>query len=141
MKKYVLPGEWSVEDEQLRALFTRYIQVVLSRAKRDYLEKERRYRMFFEIQEVSLEERYDIADPLSEKELERIVVWEMIKSYIKELSRQEQKVVVSVLVERQTHEECAKRLGVSRPRVGIVYKSALEKLKRVMAEDDMYEDI
>ena len=85
---------------------------------------------------VSLDEQHGVGDPKAVEEFERIFNWDMIKSHVKVLTLKEAEAVNCLFINRMTQEECAKQLGVSRPRVAVLYKSALAKLKKSMEADE-----
>lgn len=126
------------DDTRLYAQFTQYMKTVLGRARRDYLEKETNYKRTFLAYELPLDEQYDIEDATATDELERLVNWEMIKSYLRCLTLKEAEVLTGIFVNRLTQAECALRMGVSQPYVATLYKAALQKLRKAMMEDGEY---
>lgn len=136
MENKFLDFELDADDVRLYAQFTSYMKLVMAYARRDYLEKEANYRKALAIEIVPLDEQSDVGDPDAVAEIERIINWEMIKSHLKVLTLREAEVVNCLFINRMTQEECAKQLGVSRPRVTTLYKNALTKLKESMEADE-----
>ena len=135
-QKYV-GFEPDAEDMCLYAQFVKYMRTVLWRARRDYLEKELRYKQTFLLDEIPLEEKYDVEDTAATEEIERIFNWEMLKCHLKVLTLREAEVITGVFINKLTHEECARRLGTSRPNVTMLYRKAMKKLRKSM-EGDAY---
>lgn len=135
MENKFLDFELDAEDVRLYAQFTSYIKMVMVHKKVDYFESEVDPIKLAGVEMVSLEEQYHVGDPKSVLEIERIINWEMIKSHLKVLTLREAEVVNYLFINRMTQEECAKQLGVSRPRVTMLYKNALAKLKKSMEAD------
>lgn len=136
MESKYLDFELDAEDVRLYAQFTQYMQTTLIRAKRDYLEKELNYRGMLSNEIVSLEEQYDLADPKAVEEIERLLNWEMIKSHLNVLTLREAEVISCLFINKMTQEECARELSISRPRVTMLYRKALLRLKKSMEAED-----
>ena len=81
-QKYV-GFELDADDMRLYAQFVKYMRIVLWRARRDYLEKETRYKQIFLLDVIPLEEKYDVEDVAATEEIERLLNWEMLKSHLK----------------------------------------------------------
>ena len=135
MQQKYIGFELSADDMRLFAQFTKYMRTVLWRARRDYLEKESRYKQIFLLDEIPLDEKYDVEDTAATEEIERIFNWEMLKCHLKVLTLREAEVITDVFINKLSHEECAKRLGTSRPNVTMLYRKALKKLRKSMEED------
>lgn len=138
MRKEYIDFELIGEDSRIYAQFTKYIKTVLERARGDYLDKELRYKKTIVLGDAPLEEWYDVENPESIDEIERIFNWEMIKSHLQRLTLKEAEVIVSVFINRQTQAECAAHMGVSQPYVASLYKKALQRLQKSMREEEEY---
>lgn len=135
MQQKYIDFELDTGDMRLFAQFTKYMRTVLWRARRDYLEREIRYKQTFLLDEIPLEEKYDVEDTAATEEIERVLNWEMLKCRLKVLTLREAEVITDVFINKLSHEECARRLGTSRPNVTMLYRKALKKLRKSMEED------
>ena len=135
MQQKYIDFQLDTDDMRLFAQFTKYMRTVLWRARRDYLEREIRYKQTFLLDEIPLEEKYDVEDTAATEEIERLLNWEMLKSHLKVLTLREAEVITDVFINKLSHEECARRLGTSRPNVTMLYRKALKKLRKSMEED------
>lgn len=135
MQQKHIDFELDADDMRLFAQFVKYMRTVLWRARRDYQEKETRYRQTFLLDEIPLEEKCDVEDTAVSEEIERVLNWEMLKCHLKVLTLREAEVITDVFINKLSHKECAKRLGTSRPNVTMLYRKALKKLRKSMEGD------
>lgn len=120
-------------DDALRARFTKWLDIVIYRAKLKYLRKTEK-----KIETVSLEELPESRQPVYESDLQQIVLKtetdfdfeeERLVNAFAKLPIKRQKILIMLFVEEKKPEEIAKELNCSAQHVYDQRYHALKKLR------------